>query len=108
MRIPAPFSWATRAPDRSGSSWVLLSWEAETRCCFWSVAGVVFVNGATGLLKMALLRFFRIGIFRGVRYPLHDHARQNLKWSNTQVLMRFVLLQALGAPLLLLLILKIR
>jgi phospho-N-acetylmuramoyl-pentapeptide-transferase len=72
------------------------------------VAGVVFVNGATGLLKMALLRFFKIGIFRTVRYPLHDHARQRLGWSNTQVLLRFVLLQALGTPLLLMLVLKVR
>jgi phospho-N-acetylmuramoyl-pentapeptide-transferase len=72
------------------------------------VAGVVLVNGATGLLKVALMRFFRIGIFRRVRYPLHDHVRQRLGWSTTQVLVRFVLLQALGAPLLLLLILKIR
>jgi phospho-N-acetylmuramoyl-pentapeptide-transferase len=72
------------------------------------VAGVVLANGATGLLKMALLRFFKIGIFRRVRYPLHDHARQNLGWSNSQVLLRFVLLQAVGTPLLLLLVLKIR
>jgi phospho-N-acetylmuramoyl-pentapeptide-transferase len=72
------------------------------------VAGVVLVNGATGLLKVALLRFFNIGIFRTVRYPLHDHARQNLGWSNTQVLVRFVLLQALGTPILLVLLLKVR
>jgi phospho-N-acetylmuramoyl-pentapeptide-transferase len=72
------------------------------------VAGVVLANGATGLLKVGLLRFFRIGIFRRVRYPLHDHARLNLGWSNSQVLLRFVLLQALGTPLLLLLVLKIR
>ncbi|HET6452267.1 MAG TPA: phospho-N-acetylmuramoyl-pentapeptide-transferase [Spirochaetia bacterium] len=72
------------------------------------VAGVVLANGATGLLKMSLLRFFRIGIFHHVRYPLHDHARQNLGWSNSQVLLRFVLLQAIGTPLLLLLVLKIR
>ncbi len=72
------------------------------------VAGVMLANGATGLLKVSLKRFFRIGIFRKVRYPLHDHARQNLGWSNSQVLLRFVLLQAFGAPLLLLLILKIR
>jgi phospho-N-acetylmuramoyl-pentapeptide-transferase len=72
------------------------------------VAGVVLANGATGLLKVSLLRFFRIGIFRGVRYPLHDHARQNLGWSNSQVLLRFVLLQAIGTPLLLLLVLKVR
>jgi phospho-N-acetylmuramoyl-pentapeptide-transferase len=72
------------------------------------VAGVVLANGATGLLKVSLMRFFRIGIFHSVRYPLHDHARQNLGWSNSQVLLRFVLLQAIGTPLLLLLVLKIR
>lgn len=72
------------------------------------VAGVVFVNGATGLLKMFLLRFFKVGLFRATRFPLHDHARQRLGWSNTQVLLRFVLLQALGTPILLMLVLKIR
>jgi phospho-N-acetylmuramoyl-pentapeptide-transferase len=59
-------------------------------------------------LKVALLRFFRIPIFRSVRYPLHDHMRKNLGWSNTQVLVRFMLLQAVGTPLLLMLLLKLR
>jgi phospho-N-acetylmuramoyl-pentapeptide-transferase len=72
------------------------------------VATVLLVNGGTGLLKVALLRFFRIPIFRSVRYPLHDHMRKNLGWSNTQVLVRFMLLQALGTPLLLMLLLKLR
>jgi phospho-N-acetylmuramoyl-pentapeptide-transferase len=72
------------------------------------VAGVVLVNGATGLLKVALLRFFNIGIFKSVRYPLHDHVRHNWGWSNTQVLVRFILLQAVVTPILLVLLLKIR
>ncbi|MEZ5552349.1 MAG: hypothetical protein R3E82_15805 [Pseudomonadales bacterium] len=72
------------------------------------VATVVLVNGGTGLLKVALLRFFRIPIFRNVRYPLHDHVRKNLGWTNTQVLVRFMLLQAVGTPLLLVLMLKLR
>lgn len=72
------------------------------------VAGVVLVNGATGLLKVALLRFFKIGIFKNVRYPLHDHVRQKKGWSNTQVLVRFILLQAVVTPILLVLLLKIR
>jgi phospho-N-acetylmuramoyl-pentapeptide-transferase len=72
------------------------------------VAGIVLLNGATGLLKVALLRFFKIGIFKKVRYPLHDHVRQQLGWSNTQVLVRFMLLQAVFTPLLLLLLLKVR
>jgi phospho-N-acetylmuramoyl-pentapeptide-transferase len=72
------------------------------------VAGVVLLNGGTGLLKVALLRFLRIPIFRNVRYPLHDHVRHRLGWSNTQVMVRFVLLQAVGTPLLLILLLKLR
>jgi len=72
------------------------------------VAFMVLVNGATGMIKVALLRFFKIGIFHEVRYPLHDHVRHNLGWSNTQVLVRFMLLQAVGTPILLVLLLKIR
>jgi len=72
------------------------------------VAFVVLVNGATGLLKVALLRFFKIGIFGQIRYPLHDHVRHNMGWSNTQVLVRFMLLQVVGTPILLVLLLKIR
>ena len=72
------------------------------------VAGVVLVNGATGILKVALLRFFKIWIFKEIRYPLHDHFRHNRGWSNTQVLVRFMLLQAVGTPLLLVVLLKIR
>jgi phospho-N-acetylmuramoyl-pentapeptide-transferase len=72
------------------------------------VTGVVLVNGATGLLKVTLLRFFKITIFRHVRYPLHDHVRHSLGWSNTQVLVRFVLLQAIVTPILLVMLIKIR
>jgi phospho-N-acetylmuramoyl-pentapeptide-transferase len=72
------------------------------------VSWVVLVNGGTGLLKVALLRFLRIPIFRNVRYPLHDHVRKRLGWSATQVLVRFVLLQGVTAPLFLVLLLKLR
>ena len=72
------------------------------------VASVVLANGATGLLKVALLRFLKISIFGNVRYPLHDHVRQNRGWSNTQVMVRFMLLQAVGTPILLVLLFKVR
>jgi phospho-N-acetylmuramoyl-pentapeptide-transferase len=72
------------------------------------VGGVVLANGATGLLKVALLRFLKIPTFRNVRYPLHDHVRQKYGWSNTQVVVRFVLLQAVLMPILLVVLLKVR
>ncbi len=72
------------------------------------VAGIVLVNGGTGLVKVALLRFFRIWIFKEIRFPLHDHVRHKLGWSGTQVLVRFMILQAILAPLLIVVILKVR
>jgi phospho-N-acetylmuramoyl-pentapeptide-transferase len=52
-------------------------------------------NGGTGLLKVALLRFFKIKIFENVRFPLHDHMRKNHGWSPTQVLVKFMIMQVL-------------
>ena len=59
------------------------------------VSSVLMINGGTGLVKVGLLRFFRIRIFHDIRFPLHDHFRQVRKWSGTQVLIRFALIQIL-------------
>ena len=49
-----------------------------------------------------------VRLLHGVRFPLHDECKVNLKWSNPQVLMRFMLLQAGLMPLLFLLLVKVR
>ena len=86
------------------------------------VAPIILVNGGTGLIKLMLLRIFKrlgfetavdaahpaVRMLHRVRFPLHDHCRKNLHWSNAQVLMRFALLQALLIPLLLVLVIKLR
>lgn len=94
-------------------------------------APVVFLDGGTGLVKIVLLRLFkRLGFdttppdkadpgrreaqnflirkFHSVRFPLHDHCRKNKGWSNEQVLVRFVLIQALMIPLLFAIFTKVR
>ncbi len=58
-------------------------------------SGMIMVNGGTGLLKVALLRFFKIKILHNIRFPLHDHMRKNRSWSPTQVLLKFMILQIL-------------
>ena len=73
-----------------------------------TVAAVVLVNGGTGLLKVALLRFFNVGIFHNVRFPLHDHFRHKSGWSNAQVLIRFTIVQAMVTIILLVVLVKIR
>ena len=94
------------------------------------VAPIVLVNGGTGLLKILLLKMlakmdfditkpqtekassqcWAVRALHSVRFPLHDHFKYNIKpgWSNAQVLMRFILIQALLMPILLVLFLKIR
>ena len=95
------------------------------------VSPVVLVNGGTGLFKLLLLRGFRrigfdvrpthmltredaerqfvlVKALHSIRFPLHDHCRKNMHWSNAQVLMRFALVQAFLTPLLFVILVKIR
>ncbi len=95
------------------------------------VSPVILANGGAGLCKLLLLRVLkRLGFdttppgnlsreeadaqhvlvraLHSVRFPLHDHCRRNLGWSNAQVLMRFMLIQAFLTPILFILFIKIR
>ena len=54
---------------------------------------VIILDGGLGLVKVFLLRFFKIKILVNTRTPLHDHARKNKSWSDTQVVFRFAILQ---------------
>lgn len=60
-----------------------------------ATSSIIFVNGGMGLLKVFLLRFFKIKIFENIRFPLHDHMRKNHGWSPTQVLLKFMIMQIL-------------
>ena len=61
----------------------------------FATSSIIFVNGGMGLLKVFLLRFFKIKVFENIRFPLHDHMRKNKGWSPTQVLLKFVIMQVL-------------
>ena len=69
---------------------------------------VIFLNGGMGLLKVFLLRFFHISIFKNVRFPLHDHMKKNRGWSPTQVLIKFMIIQILITVAIIGLFFKIR
>ena len=97
----------------------------------FAVAPIVLINGGGGLGKLVLLRMLKrfglevrhpsmlteleqaaqspvVRMIHSVRFPLHDHCKRILKWSNAQVLMRFMLMQAFLTPLLFILMLKVR
>ena len=52
------------------------------------------LDGLLGILKVSLIRFLHFNAFKKIRTPLHDHFRKNKGWSNTQVIYRFCMIQA--------------
>lgn len=60
---------------------------------FIPAAIVLIVDGGLGLVKVLLLRFFKIKILANTRTPIHDHMRKSKGWSDTQVVFRFSIVQ---------------
>lgn len=56
---------------------------------------VMIIDGGLGLVKIFLLRFFKIKILANTRTPIHDEMRKNRGWSDMQVVVRFSLIQVL-------------
>ncbi len=63
---------------------------------------VFIVDGGLGLVKLSAIRYLRLKNFmKNIRTPIHDHARKNKGWSDTQVVFRFAIVQALISAVLL-------
>ena len=54
---------------------------------------VLILDGGLGLVKVTLIRFFKIHIMKNIRTPLHDFVRKTWGWSNTQTVYRFAIIQ---------------
>ncbi len=61
---------------------------------------VMILDGGLGLVKIFLLRFFKIKILKNTRTPLHDEVRKNRDWSDMQVVVRFSMVQIILACIL--------
>lgn len=73
---------------------------------FIPCALLLILDGGLGLLKLTVLRVTKSKTFmQNIRTPLHDHARKNKGWSDTQVVTRFTLLQILLSAVTVLLVL---
>lgn len=53
------------------------------------------LDGLLGIVKIVTIRFLKINPLKKIRTPLHDHFRKNKNWSNTQVIFRFGMIQAI-------------
>ena len=70
---------------------------------FLLAALVFIVDGSLGILKISFKRFLHISILKNTLTPLHDHVRKRMGWSDEQVVVRWLILQAVASAWLLLL-----
>ncbi len=72
----------------------ILALKSQNPFSYLLLAGVTIADGGIGLVKIFLKRYLKITILKNIRTPLHDHARKKLGWSDTQVVNRYVIIQA--------------
>ena len=59
---------------------------------------IILLDGGLGLLKLAVMRTFKTKKFMAnLRTPIHDEARKERKWSDTQTVFRFAIVQLICA-----------
>lgn len=72
---------------------VLLILKSSHPLSYLPLSAVLLVDGIAGLIKIFLKRFLKIEVLKNVRTPIHDEMRKNHGWSDTQVLIRFSIIQ---------------
>ncbi|MBR1738782.1 MAG: phospho-N-acetylmuramoyl-pentapeptide-transferase [Ruminococcus sp.] len=72
----------------------LLFLQSKAPFAFIPMCIVIILDGGMGLLKVSFIRFLKLKNFmKDIRTPIHDHERKNKGWSDTQVVMRFGIIQ---------------
>lgn len=72
----------------------LIAMQTRRPVMFIPLVIVMILDGGLGLVKLSVRRLLHSTTFMdGIRTPLHDHARKLKGWSDTQVVIRFVILQ---------------
>lgn len=64
---------------------------------YFIFALLLIIDGGLGLFKVSVIKITKNKDFmKKLRTPIHDHVRKNIEapWSNTQVVMRFAIIQA--------------
>ena len=72
----------------------IISLQSKDPFLFIVFAVMIIIDGGLGLLKLSVRRFLKVKNFmENIRTPIHDHWRKKLGLSDTQVVLRFTLLQ---------------
>lgn len=76
-----------------GALIVLMILKTSHPLSYLLLSAVLLVDGIAGLIKIFLKRFMKIEVLKNIRTPIHDEMRKNHSWSDTQVVVRFCIIQ---------------
>ncbi len=104
LAVLAAYLWFNCHPSRllmgdAGSRSIgvyiaLLAMKSGRPLLFLPFVLVMILDGGLGLVKLTIIRLtHKKDFMSSIRTPLHDHARKNSDWSDTQVVTRFVIIQ---------------
>lgn len=65
-----------------GLFWGIISFKTGNIFLFIPFCFVLICDGFLGIIKIFLLRFLKIRIFKYIKTPLHDYFRKGKSWSN--------------------------
>ncbi len=72
----------------------IISLQSNDPFLFIIFASMIIIDGGLGLLKLSVRRFLKVKNFmENIRTPIHDHWRKKLGMSDTEVVIKFTLLQ---------------
>ena len=113
MLVLVPYLWYNASPSTmlmgdAGSRAIglylaLTTLRSGRPTLFLLFCAVFFCDGGIGLVKILLIKLFRRPVLKGIRTPLHDHARKIAGWKDGQTVFRFLLIQTLISVLTILL-----
>ena len=108
-----PYLWFNASPSQllmgdAGSRAIgffiaIAALKSQNPVMYIFVAFVMIIDGGLGLVKLTVMRVFKVKFMANIRMPIHDHMRKNLKWSDTQTVIRFVIIQIIISALVILL-----
>ena len=75
----------------------LLAMKSRHPFIFIPMSFVFLFDGGLGLLKLAVLRVFKVNLFKDIRFPFHDHLKKNLKWSIPKIVIFFSIMEVVFA-----------
>ena len=82
------------AGSRAIGIWLAILAMKSTHPFSFLLLGLVFIlDGGLGLVKVFIMRFFKIPFLKNIRFPLHDELRKNKGWKDVPVVLFMIACQ---------------